>query len=452
MSDTSIRNGEFQLQAGTFCLAVWGCQMNVYDTARIRDLLLSRGYAEVQDPAAASVVVLVTCAVRAKAENKVFNQIAAWKHEGKVTERTVVALGGCVGTELGQKIIDMDQGVSVVFSPMTIHRLPDLIELYRQTGRPVCDVDALSMDKFDELPLSGKRGASAFVTIMEGCSNKCTYCIVPYTRGQEQSRRVEDILKECREYLQSGAQEIHLLGQNVNSFRGLSADGTECSFPELLYEVASLDGVGSIRFTTSNPMDFSDELVQAVHDIPIIADAVHVPVQSGSDRILKLMHRRYTAKSYLELVEKLRTARRSVRISSDFIVGFPGESAEDFEATMDLVRAVKFDQSFSCIYSKRPGTPAAEYPDDVSAHEKKQRLYALQDLLEQCAREYSDGYLNTEQEVLVEGLSSRDRSELKARSSANRVTVFKGSPDLIGKMVKVRITKVLAHTLRGELI
>jgi tRNA-2-methylthio-N6-dimethylallyladenosine synthase len=448
---TLTNTSAIPMQKGSFYIAVWGCQMNVYDTSRIRGLLLSRGYTEAASPAGASVVVLVTCAVRAKAENKVFNQIAAWRHEGSVSPSTVIALGGCVGTELGHRLIDAGRGVSVVFSPMTIHRLPDLIDRYLATGEPVCDVDAGSMEKFDSLPESGLRGVSAFVTIMEGCSNKCTYCIVPYTRGEEESRRPEDVLDECRRHIENGALELHLLGQNVNSYRGVGSDGAEWSFPELLYAAASLDGVKRVRFTTSNPMDFSPELVQAIGELPNVAEAVHIPVQSGSDEILRRMRRRYTHDSYLDLVASLRRARPEIRISSDFIVGFPGETEAEFEETMRLVREVKFDQSFSFIYSKRPGTPAAEYPDDVSAHEKKQRLYALQELLESCAREYSQGYLGTEQEVLVEGVSSRG-GELKSRTSANRIAVFKGDKSLIGKAAKIRITQVLSHTLRGELI
>lgn len=449
---TLSSQNSISMQSGSFYIAVWGCQMNVYDTSRIRGLLLSRGYTEVSSPLGASVVVLVTCAVRAKAENKVFNQIASWRHDGLVNQSTVIALGGCVGTELGHKIIEAGQGVSVVFSPMTIHRLPDLIETYQKTGQPVCDVDAGSMEKFDSLPDSGLRGVSAFVTIMEGCSNKCTYCIVPYTRGEEESRRVSDVLDECRRHLDNGALELHLLGQNVNSYRGLNDDGSECSFAELLYQVASLDGAKRVRFTTSNPMDFSQELVGAIGELPNVAQSVHIPVQSGSDEILRRMHRRYTHDSYLELIASLRAARPDIRVSSDFIVGFPGETGADFEETMRLVREVRFDQSFSFIYSKRPGTPAADYPDETSAHEKKQRIYALQELLESYAREYSKSDLGTVQEVLVEGLSSRDSGELKGRTSANRIAVFKGDPSLIGKAATIKITNVLAHTLRGELI
>ncbi len=449
---TLSSQNSISMQSGSFYIAVWGCQMNVYDTSRIRGLLLSRGYTEVSSPLGASVVVLVTCAVRAKAENKVFNQIASWRHDGLVNQSTVIALGGCVGTELGHKIIEAGQGVSVVFSPMTIHRLPDLIETYQKTGQPVCDVDAGSMEKFDSLPDSGLRGVSAFVTIMEGCSNKCTYCIVPYTRGEEESRRVSDVLDECRRHLDNGALELHLLGQNVNSYRGLNDDGSECSFAELLYQVASLDGAKRVRFTTSNPMDFSQELVGAIGELPNVAQSVHIPVQSGSDEILRRMHRRYTHDSYLELIASLRAARPDIRVSSDFIVGFPGETGADFEETMRLVREVRFDQSFSFIYSKRPGTPAADYPDETSAHEKKQRIYALQELLESYAREYSKSDLGTVQEVLVEGLSSRDSGELKGRTSANRIAVFKGDPSLIGKAATIKITDVLAHTLRGELI
>ena len=449
---TLSSQNSISMQSGSFYIAVWGCQMNVYDTSRIRGLLLSRGYTEVSSPLGASVVVLVTCAVRAKAENKVFNQIASWRHDGLVNRSTVIALGGCVGTELGHKIIEAGQGVSVVFSPMTIHRLPDLIETFQKTGQPVCDVDAGSMEKFDSLPDSGLRGVSAFVTIMEGCSNKCTYCIVPYTRGEEESRRVSDVLDECRRHLDNGALELHLLGQNVNSYRGLNDDGSECSFAELLYQVASLDGAKRVRFTTSNPMDFSQELVGAIGELPNVAQSVHIPVQSGSDEILRRMHRRYTHDSYLELIASLRAARPDIRVSSDFIVGFPGETGADFEETMRLVREVRFDQSFSFIYSKRPGTPAADYPDETSAHEKKQRIYALQELLESYARDYSKSDLGTVQEVLVEGLSSRDSGELKGRTSANRIAVFKGDHSLIGKAATIKITDVLAHTLRGELI
>ncbi len=447
----TLNPADAPLQSGTFYIEVWGCQMNVYDGLRLKDLLSSAGFAEVSEPKLAAVVVLVTCAVRAKAEDKVFNQIDAWRHQGAVRDDTVIALGGCVGSELGEKIIGFNKGVSIVFGPRTAHRLPLMIEKFRTEHAPVVDVEGDALEKFDALPAPGRVGPAAFVTIMEGCSNKCTYCIVPYTRGEEESRPVGEILEECRQHLANGALEIHLLGQNVNSYHGLDSDGGDCDFATLLYEIAALPGLERLRFTTSNPMDFSDDIIKAIGDLKVIADSVHIPVQSGSDRILKLMHRRYTAKDYLELTRKLRAVRPSILISSDFIVGFPGETAEDFEDTMKLAGAVKFDNGFSFVYSKRPGTPAALMPDDTPLETKKERLYRLQNLLEETAALYSKDFLGTVQEVLVEGVSRKDEGELKARASSNRIVVFEGPKDLIGQMAKVRITGVMAHTLKGEL-
>ncbi|HAR79884.1 MAG TPA: tRNA (N6-isopentenyl adenosine(37)-C2)-methylthiotransferase MiaB [Succinivibrionaceae bacterium] len=453
MTTTKLSNIEHSLkiQSGTFYIAVWGCQMNVYDADRLRDLLTSSGYTETSSPDGATVVALVTCAVRAKAEDKVFNQIASWKHNGQITDSTIVALGGCVGTELGQKIVEMCPDVSIVFGPRTAHRLPAMINAYQETQLPVVDVEGNALEKFDDLPESGKRGPSAFVTIMEGCSNKCTYCIVPYTRGAEESRPLQDILDECMEHIANGSREIHLLGQNVNSYRGLDENGSTVNFSTLLYEIAALPGIERLRFTTSNPMEFNDDVIKAIGDLSIISDSIHIPVQSGSDRILELMHRRYTHDSYLELVRKIRAVRPSARISSDFIVGFPGEAKEDFEETMRLVEEVKFDQSFSFIYSKRPGTPASDMPDSVTMEEKQQRLYRLQNRLEELAAAYSQGYLGTTQRVLVEGISRKDETELKSRASCNRIVVFKGDKSLIGQMVDVKITGVMSHTLKGDL-
>ena len=291
------------MPVGSFHVAVWGCQMNVYDADRIRDLLASSGYMETSQPDNADIIVLVTCAVRAKAEDKVFNQIASWKAKGIINENTVIALGGCVGSELAQDIIEFDKNVNIVFGPRTVHRLPDMIREFLNTGKPIVDVKGDALEKFDSLPNPGRRGPSAFVTIMEGCSNKCSYCIVPYTRGEEESRPEKDILDEIKLHIANGVKEIHLLGQNVNSYRGISDNGFTCSFSELLYEIAAINGVERLRFTTSNPMEFTDDIVQAFADLDVIADAVHIPVQSGSDRILELMRRRYTSDSYRELIE-----------------------------------------------------------------------------------------------------------------------------------------------------
>ena len=440
------------MPVGSFHVAVWGCQMNVYDADRIRDLLASSGYMETSQPDNADIIVLVTCAVRAKAEDKVFNQIASWKAKGIINENTVIALGGCVGSELAQDIIEFDKNVNIVFGPRTVHRLPDMIREFLNTGKPIVDVKGDALEKFDSLPNPGRRGPSAFVTIMEGCSNKCSYCIVPYTRGEEESRPEKDILDEIKLHIENGVKEIHLLGQNVNSYRGISDNGFTCSFSELLYEIAAINGVERLRFTTSNPMEFTDDIVQAFADLDVIADAVHSPVQSGSDRILELMRRRYTSDSYRELIEKLRKARPQIHVSTDIIVGFPGETDADFAETMRLVDDIKFDQSFSFIYSKRPGTPAAVLEDPISAEVKKSRLYTLQARLEEYALTYSQKMLNTRQRVLIEGVSRKDANELKGRASNNRIVVFEGSTDLIGSMVDVDIIKVMSHTLKGQLI
>lgn len=452
MTTNTTLNTNFKLQVGTFYVEVWGCQMNVYDGGRIRDLLSAAGYAEASSPKDADIVVLVTCAVRAKAEDKVFNQIAAWQHTGEITKNTIVALGGCVGSELAEKILDLNKSVNIIFGPRTIHRLPQMISQFAATHKPVVDVTAEAIDKFDYMPESGPVGPSAFVTIMEGCSNKCTYCIVPYTRGEEQSRSVQDILDECVNHISNGVKEIHLLGQNVNSYHGLNNDGSICHFSSLLYEVAAIPGVERIRFTTSNPMDFTDDIIEAIKNLDVISDQIHVPIQAGSDRILQAMHRRYTAKQYIELVKKIRAARPSVHISSDFIVGFPGETDEDFEQTMKVVDEVRFDQSFSFVYSKRPGTPAATLEDPTPKEVKMERLYRLQKRLEEIASDYTQAFLGTTQKCLVEGVSRKDESELKARASSGRIVVFKGSTDLVGKMVNVKITSVIAHTLKGEIV
>ena len=452
MTTNTTLNTNFKLQVGTFYVEVWGCQMNVYDGGRIRDLLSAAGYAQASSPKDADIVVLVTCAVRAKAEDKVFNQIAAWQHTGEITKNTIVALGGCVGSELAEKILDLNKSVNIIFGPRTIHRLPQMISQFAATHKPVVDVTAEAIDKFDYMPESGPVGPSAFVTIMEGCSNKCTYCIVPYTRGEEQSRPVQDILDECVNHISNGVKEIHLLGHNVNSYHGLNNDGSICHFSSLLYEVAAIPGVERIRFTTSNPMDFTDDIIEAIKNLDVISDQIHVPIQAGSDRILQAMHRRYTAKQYIELVKKIRAARPSVHISSDFIVGFPGETDEDFEQTMKVVDEVRFDQSFSFVYSKRPGTPAATLEDPTPKEVKMERLYRLQKRLEEIASDYTQAFLGTTQKCLVEGVSRKDESELKARASSGRIVVFKGSTDLVGKMVNVKITSVIAHTLKGEIV
>lgn len=442
---------DLKMQLGSFYVEVWGCQMNVYDGNRIKDLMTAAGFGEVKSPKDADIVLLVTCAVRAKAEDRVFLQIANWKRTGMITDDTIVALGGCVGSELAERILELDKNVNIVFGPRTIHRLPQMVGQFTATHEPVVDVTADEIEKFDYMPEAGTIGPAAFVTIMEGCSNKCTYCIVPYTRGEEQSRPVQDILDECVTHIANGVKEIHLLGQNVNSYHGLAQDGANCKFSTLLYEIAAIPGVERIRFTTSNPMDFTDDIIEAIKELPVISDQIHVPIQAGSDRILEAMHRRYTVAQYKELVKKLRAARPSVHISSDFIVGFPGETKEDFEETMKVVNEVEFDQSFSFVYSVRPGTPAALLEDPVSKETKMERLYILQNRLEELAAKYTQRFIGSTQRVLVEGTSRKDENELKSRSSCGRIVVFKGPLSLVGQMVDVKITSVVAHTLKGEL-
>lgn len=435
-----------------YFIQTWGCQMNVYDSDRIRDLLNTRGYNETTEITEAGIVILVTCAIREKAQEKVFNQLFSWKAQNQYREGAIVCVGGCVASQEGEKILKRAPMVSVVFGPQTIHRLPNIIEQVQTTGERKVDVSFPAIEKFDFLPTPKNSGSTAFVTIMEGCSNFCSYCVVPYTRGPEVSRNVDNILEEITALTQDGAREINLLGQNVNSFRGLYSDGTECSFAELLYLTAGIEGVERIRFTTSNPHDLSDEVIQAFAELPQLANAIHLPVQNGSNRILKAMNRKYTCEHYIALTKKLRAVRPDISISTDFIVGFPGETDADFADTMDLINTVKFDQSFSFIFSPRPNTPAATMEDTTPLEVKKARLYELQAAINNQAQIYSREMLGTTQKVLVDGFSVKDKTELRGRTDNNRTVNFAGTSDLIGTFVEVKITDVMSHTLRGELV
>lgn len=435
-----------------YFIQTWGCQMNVYDSDRIRDLLNTRGYNETTEITEAGIVILVTCAIREKAQEKVFNQLFSWKAQNQYREGAIVCVGGCVASQEGEKILKRAPMVSVVFGPQTIHRLPNIIEQVQTTGERKVDVSFPAIEKFDFLPTPKNSGSTAFVTIMEGCSNFCSYCVVPYTRGPEVSRNVDNILEEITALTQAGAREINLLGQNVNSFRGLYSDGTECSFAELLYLTAGIEGVERIRFTTSNPHDLSDEVIQAFAELPQLANAIHLPVQNGSNRILKAMNRKYTCEHYIALTQKLRAVRPDISISTDFIVGFPGETDADFADTMDLINTVKFDQSFSFIFSPRPNTPAATMEDTTPLEVKKARLYELQAAINNQAQIYSREMLGTTQKVLVDGFSVKDETELRGRTDNNRTVNFAGTSDLIGTFVEVKITDVMSHTLCGELV
>jgi tRNA-2-methylthio-N6-dimethylallyladenosine synthase len=434
-------------------IKTWGCQMNEYDSSKMADLLnAANGYELTEEPEEADVLLLNTCSIREKAQEKVFHQLGRWKTLKDKKPGVVIGVGGCVATQEGAHIRERAPFVDVIFGPQTLHRLPQMIKQSQVDHAPVMDISFPEIEKFDNLPEPRAEGATAFVSIMEGCSKYCTYCVVPYTRGEEVSRPMDDVLYEIAQLAEQGVREVNLLGQNVNAYRGLMHDGTICSFAELLRLVASIDGIDRIRFTTSHPLEFTDDIVAVYEDTPELVSFLHLPVQSGSDRILTMMKRPHTAIEYKSIIRKLRKARPDIQISSDFIVGFPGESDSDFADTMKLIKDVDFDMSFSFIFSPRPGTPAADYPCDLSEETKKQRLYELQQTINTQAMRYSRLMLNTEQRILVEGPSKKDLMELRGRTENNRVVNFEGSPDLIGQFVDVKIVDAFANSLRGELI
>ncbi|HHF0540175.1 TPA: tRNA (N6-isopentenyl adenosine(37)-C2)-methylthiotransferase MiaB [Vibrio alginolyticus] len=434
-------------------IKTWGCQMNEYDSSKMADLLnAANGYELTEEPEEADVLLLNTCSIREKAQEKVFHQLGRWKTLKDKKPGVVIGVGGCVATQEGDHIRERAPYVDVIFGPQTLHRLPEMIKQSQSDVAPVMDISFPEIEKFDRLPEPRAEGATAFVSIMEGCSKYCTYCVVPYTRGEEVSRPMDDVLFEIAQLAEQGVREVNLLGQNVNAYRGPMHDGEICSFAELLRLVASIDGIDRIRFTTSHPLEFTDDIIAVYEDTPELVSFLHLPVQSGSDRILTMMKRPHTAIEYKSIIRKLRKARPDIQISSDFIVGFPGETDKDFQDTMKLIKDVDFDMSFSFIFSPRPGTPAADYPCDVSEQVKKERLYELQQTINAQAMRYSRLMLGTEQRVLVEGPSKKNLMELRARTENNRVVNFEGSADLIGQFVDVKIVDVFANSLRGELV
>ncbi|EJG1728153.1 tRNA (N6-isopentenyl adenosine(37)-C2)-methylthiotransferase MiaB [Vibrio parahaemolyticus] len=434
-------------------IKTWGCQMNEYDSSKMADLLnAANGYELTEEPEEADVLLLNTCSIREKAQEKVFHQLGRWKTLKDKKPGVVIGVGGCVATQEGDHIRERAPYVDVIFGPQTLHRLPEMIKQSQTDDAPVMDISFPEIEKFDRLPEPRAEGATAFVSIMEGCSKYCTYCVVPYTRGEEVSRPMDDVLFEIAQLAEQGVREVNLLGQNVNAYRGPMHDGEICSFAELLRLVASIDGIDRIRFTTSHPLEFTDDIIAVYEDTPELVSFLHLPVQSGSDRILTMMKRPHTAIEYKSIIRKLRKARPDIQISSDFIVGFPGETDKDFQDTMKLIKDVDFDMSFSFIFSPRPGTPAADYPCDIPEQVKKERLYELQQTINAQAMRYSRLMLGTEQRVLVEGPSKKNLMELRARTENNRVVNFEGSADLIGQFVDVKITDVFANSLRGELI
>ncbi|HDV5382782.1 TPA: tRNA (N6-isopentenyl adenosine(37)-C2)-methylthiotransferase MiaB [Vibrio cholerae] len=434
-------------------IKTWGCQMNEYDSSKMADLLnAANGYELTEIPEEADVLLLNTCSIREKAQEKVFHQLGRWKTLKDKKPGVVIGVGGCVATQEGDSIRDRAPYVDVIFGPQTLHRLPEMIKQSQTSDAPVMDISFPEIEKFDRLPEPRAEGPTAFVSIMEGRSKYCTYCVVPYTRGEEVSRPMDDVLFEIAQLAEQGVREVNLLGQNVNAYRGATHDGGICSFAELLRLVATIDGIDRIRFTTSHPLEFTDDIIAVYEDTPELVSFLHLPVQSGSDRILTMMKRPHTAIEYKSIIRKLRKARPDIQISSDFIVGFPGETDKDFQDTMKLIRDVDFDMSFSFIFSPRPGTPAADYPCDLSEEVKKERLYELQQQINSQAMRYSRLMLGTEQRILVEGPSKKDLMELRGRTENNRVVNFEGSPDLIGQFVDVKIVDVFPNSLRGELL
>ncbi len=434
-------------------IKTWGCQMNEYDSDKMASLLDStHGYQVAETAEEADVILLNTCSIREKAQEKVFHQLGRWKTLKKDKPDLIIGVGGCVASQEGDTIRQRAPFVDIVFGPQTLHRLPEMINQIKGGSGSLVDISFPEIEKFDRLPEPKAEGPTAFVSIMEGCSKYCTFCVVPYTRGEEVSRPVDDVVFEIAQLAEQGVREVNLLGQNVNAFRGPHHDGSICTFAELLHLVASIDGIDRIRYTTSHPVEFTDDIIDAYAAIPELVDHLHLPVQSGSDRILTLMKRGHTAIEYKSKIRRLKKIRPNLSMSSDFIIGFPGESDADFEATMDLIQAMDFDLSFSFIYSARPGTPAADLPDDVDEEVKKQRLYLLQQRINQQALRIARGMVGTEQRVLVEGPSRKNPMELSGRTENNRVVNFEGSPDMIGGFVDIKITDVFANSLRGDVL
>ena len=431
-----------------------GCQMNEYDSARMRDLLEeSHDLVPTDNPEDADVLLLNTCSIREKAQEKVFHQLGRWKHLKQKNPDLVIGVGGCVASQEGAEIGKRAPYVDLVFGPQTLHRLPEMMEQRGPGGTLVVDVSFPEIEKFDRLPEPKVDGPTAFVSIMEGCSKYCTFCVVPYTRGEEVSRPVDDVIAEVAHLASGGVREVNLLGQNVNAFRGEDHLGEIVDFAELLSLVARVPGIDRIRYTTSHPVEFSDALIEAYAEIPQLVDHLHLPVQSGSDRVLMAMKRGHTALEYKSKIRRLRKIRPNISISSDFIIGFPGESDAEFAETMKLVEDIGFDTSFSFIYSARPGTPASDLPDDTDEGSKKQRLQILQSRINQNAQRISRNMVGKQEKILVTGVSRKDPGQLQGRTENNRVVNFAcDDHSLIGDFATVEVQEALPNSLRGSLI
>ncbi|MEZ5472095.1 MAG: tRNA (N6-isopentenyl adenosine(37)-C2)-methylthiotransferase MiaB [Marinicella sp.] len=439
--------------SGKIYIKTHGCQMNEYDSDKMQDVLLkSHGLTITDVEEEADVILINTCSIREKAQEKVFSQLGRWRKIKENKPGVIIGVGGCVASQEGEEIIKRAPYVDLVFGPQTIHRLPELLEERNKQQKPQVDISFPEIEKFDNLPKPRKEGPAAFVSIMEGCSKYCTFCVVPYTRGEEVSRPLDSVLSEIMQLAEQGVKEVNLLGQNVNAYRGMSHEGDVVDLALLIHYVAAIDGIERIRFTTSHPVEFTDGLIEAFRDVPELANYLHLPVQSGSDRILSMMKRGHTALEYKQKIRKLREVRPDISLSSDFIVGFPGETAKDFEDTMKLIEDIGFDQSFSFIYSARPGTPASSMPDLVSLEEKKARLQRLQATINEMAAKISQEMVGSTQKILVEGTSKWSDDELSGKTENNRVVNFAGPKRLIGQMVDVVITEALRNSLRGRVL
>ncbi|WP_090314755.1 tRNA (N6-isopentenyl adenosine(37)-C2)-methylthiotransferase MiaB [Nitrosomonas oligotropha] len=434
-------------------IKTFGCQMNEYDSEKMADVLhAAYGMESTDDPAQADIILFNTCSVREKAQEKVFHDLGRVRHLKENNPNLLIGVGGCVASQEGKAIVSRAPYVDVVFGPQTLHRLPQLIETRKATGRSQVDISFPEIEKFDHLPPARTEGVTAFVSIMEGCSKYCSFCVVPYTRGEEVSRPLNDVLTEIAILADQGIKEITLLGQNVNAYLGTMDDGEIADFALLLEYLHEIPGIERIRYTTSHPKEFTARLIQAYSQLPKLVNHLHLPVQSGSDRVLAAMKRGYSVLEYKSIIRKLRAIRPDISLSSDFIIGFPGETEADFNATMKLIEDMNFDESYSFVYSPRPGTPAADLPDDTPPEVKLERLQRLQAQINQQARKISLGMVGSIQRVLLEGVSKKNAGEFFGRTDNNRVVNLASDPALVGSFVNVRITEARSHTLRGEIV
>lgn len=433
-------------------IRTFGCQMNEYDSSKMIDVLKSSHNLSLTDNATdADVLLLNTCSIREKAQEKLFHQLGRWRKFKEKNPNIVIGVGGCVASQEGEMILDRAPYVDIIFGPQTLHRLPNMLNDTLNSREVSIDVSFPEIEKFDHLPEPKSNGVTAFVSIMEGCSKYCTFCVVPYTRGEEVSRPLNDVVEEVTILASQGVREVNLLGQNVNSYRGLTDDGLDTDLALLINIVSQIDGIDRIRFTTSHPVEFSDSLISAYNDVPELVSHLHLPIQSGSDRILSLMKRGHTALEYKSKIRRLRKIRPNISISSDFIIGFPGENDEDFNDTLNLINEINFDKSFSFIYSSRPGTPASSYPDDVELNIKKQRLALVQKTIDKSTESISKSMIGSIQKVLVESKARKD-DNLYGRTENMRNTHFRGSDNLIGKIVDIKILNARGNSLIGELV